>query len=69
MTNDVPFAHYHHDTKVILAIINEERPQRKPEHDIPDNLWSLWEKCWITESSKRPGMRQVVNEMIVLFPK
>ncbi|KAG8939628.1 hypothetical protein FRC04_006109 [Tulasnella sp. 424] len=64
MTNKVPYITILSDVKVILAIMNGEKPlpEDYPELPATDTLWDVMRECWDGDPTKRPRMVDVYNK-------
>ena len=52
-----PFANDDHDTNLIYKIIDGERP--KITNDTPECFTNLMKRCWDSDSSKRPSVKEL----------
>ena len=65
MTGEHPFMHIRRTPEVLIRLQTGERP-RRPEGDmyvergLDDNLWSLLQRCWVTEPTDRPSIQEVL---------
>ncbi|KAF9784463.1 kinase-like domain-containing protein, partial [Thelephora terrestris] len=62
-SGQVPFHDKQNTVAVITAISTDERPPRPTHQELSDQLWELIEKCWQTDPSHRPTIREVVAFM------
>jgi serine/threonine protein kinase len=62
-SGQVPFHDKQNTVAVITAITTDERPPRPTHQELSDQLWELIEKCWQTDPSHRPTIREVVAFM------
>ncbi|KAG8939626.1 hypothetical protein FRC04_006107 [Tulasnella sp. 424] len=61
----MPFITVLSDVKVILAIMNREKPLPKDYPELPaaDPLWDVMRECWDDDPIKRPGMVDVFDKL------
>ncbi|KAG8938822.1 Negative regulator of mitotic exit [Tulasnella sp. 424] len=64
-TNKLPYVTVLSDVKVILAIINGEKPlpENYPELPAADPLWDIMRECWDDDPAKRPGMVDLFDKL------
>jgi serine/threonine protein kinase len=53
-----PFSDIPRDATVIHSIISKKQSPNRPD-GIPDDVWGLMNRCWVTEPELRPSMDQV----------
>lgn len=65
MTKKLPYVTVLSDVKVILAIMNGEKPlpENYPELPAADPLWDVMRECWDDDPTKRPGMVAVFEKL------
>ncbi|KAG8962650.1 hypothetical protein FRC05_005169 [Tulasnella sp. 425] len=65
LTEKMPFITVLSDVKVILAIMNREKPLPKDYPELPaaDPLWDVMRECWDDDPIKRPGMVDVFDKV------
>lgn len=67
LTGKYPFPEYKTDAAVIRALMKNAMPKRPVEPNgqswITDSLWALIQRCWSRDSSSRPAMQEVVDEL------
>jgi serine/threonine protein kinase len=59
LTGRIPFSHIKYDTAVILSVIKNGRPLRQTSPEIRDETWSVLQRCWDTDTARRPSMRSL----------
>jgi hypothetical protein len=58
-TGRMPFHDVRHDATVILRVVNNQRPPRPDNVNVPFEIWLLILQCWSHEPSLRPRIRSV----------
>lgn len=55
----------HRNSAIILRIIQAQIPKSEEHPNLPpdDDLWNLIRRCWDTEPTARPTMREVLREV------
>ena len=60
-SGQIPF-HDRQSAAVTVAVITaNERPPRPGHQELSDQLWEMIQKCWQTNPSQRPTIREVVK--------
>ena len=50
-----------------MALITRgNRPPRQDEPPLSDGVWELIQQCWVMEPPKRPGMRDVAEQIMAI---
>ncbi|KAI9202830.1 kinase-like domain-containing protein [Polychytrium aggregatum] len=49
------------DIVIVLQVTSGNRPRRLP--DIPDNVWSLIERCWHQDPAQRPTLPEILASL------
>ncbi|TDL17541.1 kinase-like protein [Rickenella mellea] len=65
MTGKIPFAEIRQDPAFVIAIMNQQKPQRPNEdlleRGLDDSLWATMMQCWDADPSLRPSALQLVQ--------
>jgi hypothetical protein len=63
-TGKMPFHDVTHNATVILRVVNNQRPPRPADVDIPFDIWSLMQQWWSHVPALRPRIRSasIVDE-------
>ena len=71
LTGRLPFHKIKHPGGVVSRAFKGERPERG-DYDLAFlggvDVWPLLEKCWVEDPTKRPLMKDVVQQLGVLRP-
>jgi hypothetical protein len=62
-----PFKGYINDFQVMSAVLINARPDRPSQLKMPDEMWSLVNRCWDGNKDFRPTMQKVLEEVSVFF--
>jgi serine/threonine protein kinase len=54
-TESIPFSHTANDASIILYVKAGGRPKRDGCPSVNDQIWSVLERCWDVEASRRPS--------------
>jgi serine/threonine protein kinase len=60
-TGDLPFSHYERNARVVMAVLDHERPEIP--YDCPDVIINLIRYCWSQLAHERPSAREVLQYM------
>ncbi|KAH0589950.1 hypothetical protein H2248_000136 [Termitomyces sp. 'cryptogamus'] len=68
--NQLPFPQLRVDISIMRAVVEGERPLRPPADStswsmwgLTDQIWSLMEACWLSQSEQRPAMQDVIGHL------
>ncbi|KAG9125980.1 hypothetical protein FRC07_005360 [Ceratobasidium sp. 392] len=73
ISGEIPFRHVKQDSNINLEILRNPKIRREqyPTFETfahqPDALWALFQKCWKLEPTERPKMKEVVEELEVIY--
>jgi len=65
----LPFRKLKNEAIVYVVLSENLRPERETiSYTINDDLWSLWERCWVREFNERPKAMDILNRMFYIEP-
>ena len=54
------------EMQILKLIFQGARPPRRDKPPLNDNAWELIQRCWATEASERPRMKDVAKWMVTV---
>ncbi|KAF8339465.1 kinase-like domain-containing protein [Amanita rubescens] len=60
--DNIPFAGKQ-ELQIMALVFRDKRPPRLDEPSFSDEAWSVIQRCWVREASKRPSMTDIVESI------